>query len=140
MTTIAYKDGIIAADGRILDSNQGIVTDRGQKIFIRDGIVFSFAGAVPDWHKFMDSWHDPEKGKNLDMNAFVWDGRVMWYCGSTDAGIWKDQVNEPRAIGSGADHAITAMGLGLCAKNAVKMAAKRDSRTGGRILTFNTRK
>lgn len=40
------------------------------------------------------------------------------------------------AIGSGAKHALTAMDLGLDAKEAVKMAMKRDIYTGGRIRTF----
>jgi len=40
------------------------------------------------------------------------------------------------AIGSGQDHALTAMDCGLSAKEAIKMAAKRDVNTGGRVRTF----
>ena len=44
--------------------------------------------------------------------------------------------NIPYAIGSGADHAFTAMDCGCSAKEAVQMAVKRDTCTGGRIRSF----
>tara|TARA_R110000796_G_scaffold143647_3_gene260326 strand:- start:411 stop:617 length:207 start_codon:yes stop_codon:yes gene_type:complete len=40
------------------------------------------------------------------------------------------------ALGSGADHAYTAMDCGLSAKEAVKKAAYRDCGTGGRIRSY----
>jgi hypothetical protein len=43
------------------------------------------------------------------------------------------------AIGTGTDHAITAMDCGLSAREAVKMAMKRDTGTGGRIRTYKVK-
>jgi hypothetical protein len=42
-------------------------------------------------------------------------------------------VDSVYAIGCGSDHAITAMDMGATAYQAVQMAAKRDTGTGGTI-------
>ena len=54
---------------------------------------------------------------------------------SIEDGFWKSPIPAGAiyAIGSGADHAITAMDMGASAIGAVEMAAKRDTGTGGII-------
>lgn len=54
---------------------------------------------------------------------------------SVEDGFWKSPIppSATYAIGSGADHAITAMDMGANAFLAVQMAAKRDTGTGGTI-------
>ena len=44
-----------------------------------------------------------------------------------------------RKFGTGQDHALTAMDCGLSAKEAVKMAAKRDTGTNSRVSTYTIR-
>jgi len=136
MTTIAYKDGIIAFDSRITDGYNTIISDDYRKIYTANGCDFVFCGSVPDWQKFIDCWDNPSEGRNLEANAFVWDGAKLWYCGSNNNGIWKSPVYSHRASGSGRYHALTAMDMGATAKEAIKMAMKRDPFTGGKIRTF----
>jgi len=45
----------------------------------------------------------------------------------------KDKVY---SIGSGSDHALTAMDMGATAEKAVEMAMQRDICTGGRIRLY----
>ena len=53
-------------------------------------------------------------------------------------GPWKTRLSlsNPDAIGSGSPFALTAMDMGASAEEAVTMAAKRDSCTGGKIRTL----
>jgi hypothetical protein len=136
MTTIAYKYGVVAFDSRTTDGDDTIATDDCIKMHKWGGRVFFISGSVPHETKFIESWPEPEKGSGLNLNAFVWDGSQLWYCGSNKDGIWECPVDHPRAIGSGSDHALTAMDMGATAKEAVKMAMKRDPFTGGKIRTF----
>jgi hypothetical protein len=69
----------------------------------------------------------------------VWDGRDLWYLTSGgDEGMAKcrESLDNPCAIGSGTDHALTAMDMGATAEEAIGWAAKRDAGTGGTIRTF----
>lgn len=136
MTTIAYKDGIVAFDSRTTDGNDTIATDDCIKMHKSGGRVFFMAGAVSDEPKFMQLWDTPKEGANLECWAFVWDGSTLWYSAADKHEIWKCPVDHPRAIGSGAKFAIAAMDMGADAKQAVKQAMKRDPFTGGKIRTF----
>lgn len=136
MTTIAYKDGVIACDGRIT-SGDTIFADARDKRQVRGGIWFFLCGEDHAAAAVVNTWPDVEVPCDR-WNALVYDGEALWYCGSTDGEVWKckQPANEPMAMGSGSDHALTAMDLGCTAKQAVKMAAKRDAGTGGKIRTY----
>lgn len=139
MTTIAYRDGVIAADSRIIQDSV-IVTDDYNKIIKQGDLVFALAGTVADFQVFMDSWDSPTKAKKLDVNALVWDGKGVLDCYSNDKGIvCQPLCAEYWAIGSGASYAITAMDMGATAAEAVKMAKRRDTNTGGNVDVFKLR-
>lgn len=136
MTTIAFKDGVIAYDSRTTQGDNTILTDAANKRHSVSGHEFFISGSVPDERQFISDYLSGEKTRVHEINAFVWDGKELFHCGCNAEGIWKSPVDCCRAIGSGSDHALTAMDMGATAAEAVKIAMKRDPFTGGKIKTF----
>lgn len=149
MTTIAFKDSVMASDSRYSETSVGIT--RGPKIFRKNiakpgkpakDVLIGIAGDVfaamlfVDWYGTNDADLHKTLTEMTDDGFFVmiWDGKKLLeanrYCRPCE-------IAEPYyAIGSGGVHAITAMDCGRTAIQAVQMAAKRDSATGGRIVHF----
>ena len=139
MTTIAFKNGVMAADTAVTrgDNHAGIA----YKIRSRaDGAVAGASGALPDAIKFLD-WFElndgsPIEGLGADFEALVAypDGQVTEYSGSTSLGNY---VGRPcpgfgtLAIGSGWKAAAGAMAAGATAVEAVMIAAQIDVHTCG---------
>lgn len=139
MTTIAYKDGIIAYDSRATRGNL-IADDNYNKCVNVDGLLFFFAGSVCDLKHLIDGYVkgiDPPKSS--DICAFVVDAGKVYRIGTDEGLLWKDDVLPIDAAGSGYAHAMTAMDCGLSAIEAVKMAAKRDTGTGGKIRHYKVK-
>ena len=139
MTTIAIKDGIIAYDSRCRQG-ETIASDCENKRVDENGVSFFFAGNVCDQRHLIDMYFGKDVSADhnkMSINAYTVSNGVAWLIGvcKTD-GFWMTRVRYPEAIGSGTDHALTAMDMGATAKEAVKWAKKRDSGTGGRIRTF----
>jgi len=140
MTTIAYKDGIIAYDSRASSGNT-IVDDNADKHIIKDGVHFFYCGKPSEYVEMCSAYFNKD-AEDFESSAIVVDKGKLFYYGLTKSdGYWKHPIpnNGVYAIGSGQDHAFTAMDLGCSAKEAVKMAMKRDSGTGGKIRTFKVR-
>ena len=139
MTTIAYKDGIIACDSRTT-ANSMIVTDNAQKRFIIEGVTFFIAGAPSDYSRFFDLYFGRSTdAKNVDAVSFVvYSGVVYKAAVCPEVGFWKEclRADLAYAIGSGTQYALAAMDMGATAAQAVRQAMKRDVYTGGRIRTY----
>lgn len=138
MTTIAYHEGIIAYDSR-LTQGPYISQDNFNKQILRNGARFFFTGAPSDYETFIEVYTLANTQKATPNEALVVEKGKLFYCGiNAEDGFFKEEwpLNVAIAIGSGGDHAITAIDCGHSARFAVKMAAKRDSRTGGRIRTY----
>ena len=138
MTTIVYRDGIIAYDSRTMCDNF-IVSDKTDKHYISHGIHFFMAGNVSDHNLLMSAYRDNNQQWKGDAQAMVVDAGQLRFINMTpDSGTtWHDWPHDDyRAIGSGQDFAYTAMDMGATAKEAVAMAMKRDPGTGGRIRSF----
>lgn len=139
MTTIAYRDGLIATDGRT-SMGSFISNDDSIKRHEHDGVVFFLCGSNGSFLDFMDGW--PHDGKDCDSDAagFAIKDGVLWETGCHDKRVWRLRVDLSRgyhmAYGSGFEHAVTAMDMGCCAAEAVEMAAQRDSGTGGAIRVY----
>ncbi len=145
MTTVAFRDGVMAADSRGIDHGIGIV--RIQKIF-RKKIkgkehLFGVAGyweaglMFIDWFASRDAAMQERLSKlhdDSDFDVIVWTGKKL-LCADSFMRL-TECTEDYYAIGSGAPHAITAMDCGKSARQAVQMAMKRDSGTGGRIVTM----
>jgi ATP-dependent protease HslVU (ClpYQ) peptidase subunit len=138
MTTIAYKDGVVAFDSRIT-SGMTINYDDFDKSREVNGVIFFLSGYTCDYQKLVDAWFgEPVKG-SVEASALAFDGESLWYVsyGETD-GLCRSPLSlaSPYVIGSGSPHAQTAMDMGCTAAQAVKMAMKRDAGTGGKVRTF----
>lgn len=141
MTTIAFKDGIIAYDSREL-GDFTIYNDSARKHFERNGVHFFISGPVTCIPIIMSLYFDAtsEAPKGESGSAFVVDDGVVYRAGlNKKQGFWTYPSHNVNAIGSGTDHALTAMDCGLSAKEAVVMAARRDAATGGLIHTYKVK-
>lgn len=137
MTTIAYKDGWIAADSCCTIGNY---TSNSKKLYIIPDVgVVGFAGAGNAMFKIADWWMegcqgdaptvDDDKGESC-IGILV--SRKGVFC--LFNGVHPMEIDDPWfAIGSGSDFAISAMSLGKNPKEAVEHAMQFDVGTGGRV-------
>lgn len=136
MTTIAYKDGVLAADKAISSGSGHIGTAR--KVWRRktDGALVGGAGRVALIQKWADWFLAGERGTapslgaddetDAEMLVVRPDGRVEFHerqgCVKIEAPYF--------ALGSGSDYATGAMAFGASARQAVAAATKHDHGTG----------
>ena len=137
MTTIAYKDGIIAYDSLLTRS--GVITDSNyNKSFKVNNIFYFLTGAVCDYKEFLNVASGKQKQRDdikLEVECFTVIGKDVFLCAIDDE-YWKSPIIKSTAIGSGRDFAYAAMDCGCSAKEAVKIACNRDIYTGGKIRTY----
>jgi hypothetical protein len=137
MTTIAYKDGVIAYDSRQTRSGS-IVSDDAEKSELVNGVRFFLAGAVCDMPALIAAYFGTPSPVPVECSGYVIDGGKLLLIGHDDkTGIWKQELDlsNPDAIGCGAPYALAAMDMGASATDAVRAAMKRDIYTGGTIRT-----
>lgn len=148
MTTIAYKDGVMASDSRGTDENEMVLTDC-QKLYILDnGAVLGTAGDddIRKLVKLLNKSQGPSdlpSKKRLAKTQTDFKGILAFPTGelfiihiaqpcSLDVNIdeWTAYVCEIKdsmcAVGSGAPYAYGAMEAGKTAAQAVEIACKRD--------------
>lgn len=144
MTTIAYKNGVIAYDSSMSCGAQ-VVYDNYEKMVIIEGVRFFMCGTPAHQGKFATLFFGRAVAtEELDMSVLAVDrnGQV-WHCSveshKDQHSFWKLPLmeNEPYAIGSGQEYALGAMDAGADVETAVKIAAKRDVYTGGAIKVFD---
>lgn len=138
MTTIAYKDGIIAYDSRCTAGDL-IVDDDIDKSMKQNGVVFFFSGRVDQQQTFIDKYFDRslDVGEKISLSVVLVDSGAVYEGGfCPQEGFWCAKASNPAAHGTGERHALTAMDMGATAVEAVKMAMKRDTGTGGRVRTY----
>lgn len=139
MTTIAYKDGVIAYDSRVTRGSL-IDHDDYEKLIHRQGHRFLLTGSGCDFEALLDEFFGVKLGdKPLEASGLVVsNGRLCQIGHDAESGFWMDEVwaERPFATGSGRDFALAAMDMGATAKEAVEIAAKRDVYTGGTIRTL----
>ncbi len=138
MTTIAVRDGVMAADTQGQETNK---LCRAKKLFrLSNGGIVGFSGVWTDGKLFVD-WYDaganidePPKwriqdGEIVDFNALVLkpSGTYLWSYNLVE----DEMLDAFWAIGSGSAAALAAMYLGCGAESAVNIAMKVDPLTGG---------
>lgn len=146
MTTIAYRDGVLACDSRI-SNGDWTTPGRAEKIFrLANGGMVGFAGAASkiEWLKAWIEAGRPEDGRPTtlpdEVHAIVVgpDGRVEFLEGSR-CGVWT--FNAPfYAMGSGRVPALAAMMTGASAKRAIIVASALDPSTGGAVRFLRLKK
>lgn len=136
MTTIVYnhKDKEIAVDSR-LTRRDTIITDNANKIIKNDNGVFILSGYYADCELFASSFPN-EPPREVKCYGFVVSDNEVYWLSFEDGNTMLTKCNYNESVGSGQDHALTALDLGLSAKDAVKMAMKRDVNTGGKVRIY----
>lgn len=138
MTVIAYRDGVMAGDGRVTDK-AFIIRDDDRKVFkLKDGSLLGVAGDTVGCTiiKSMLEATIKEKKKSLpnipvkNAEALLVDpkGDIWWF----NRG-WEKQPDPYAASGSGWQVAMTAMDFGADAVTAAKAACRRTITCGGKI-------
>lgn len=138
MTTIAFKDNVLASDSLVTSGGQRDGTS--QKIWRHKGLLMGGAGCTALCHRFCEWVRTGMKGRcpiegHNNANGFVIrpDGlMVIW--GSQ--GPW---INNTRvvAFGSGSDLAMGAMLAGASAQDAVAHAITLDVNSGGPVRSLS---
>lgn len=134
MTTIAYKDGVLAADTR---ATIGDVIDPSEhkKVFrLKNGALVGIAGNSGETHTVLKKLRaKPDDFMNIKFgNNAIYvkpDGAVFEH----DGGGWSKITAKYAATGSGFVPALVAMRMGASAKEAVKIAMDFDKNTGGKV-------
>lgn len=142
MTTIAYRNGILAADTRctIAGASSGSINKIARRY---GGALAGAAGnavynfAFLEWFVLNDEKVDPPKAQRTDDSIdrgiiFFPDGRIHVY---EPDGKFMIKA-EYHALGSGTDVALGAMFMGATAEQAVRAAILHDNGTGGEVLVL----
>lgn len=133
MTTIVYKDGVVAWDSRTT-AGDTIMSDTSNKCHIVGPYTFWCAGTTGDFGELFRAYSgDKVLSREIDVNAFVLDGGKLYLLGTEDLGIWRSECLHPSAVGSGRPFALAAMDCGKDAKGALKIAVGRDMYSGGKL-------
>ncbi|PHR99248.1 MAG: proteasome subunit beta [Blastopirellula sp.] len=142
MTTIALdSNGLVAFDSRVTEGST-IVDDAANKHIKRNGVHYFFSGRDADEELLIAAVEGAIKedyADAIDVYAIIYKDGAFYTAGisQNDGYFWqKERLGNCVAIGSGGSHALTAMDCGLDAKEAVKMAIKRNAGSGGRVRTI----
>lgn len=141
MTTIAFRDGLLAADTRINRSGT-ILSDNHQKITrLSNGDLLALAGLEAQREAMIAHLEDDEplpvceEGADDDFTALIatTDGSLYVYEGIGHLQRWEGDFY---AIGTGSDFAIAAMVMGAAADEAVSVAMRCDVYSGGEVVSM----
>ncbi len=135
MTTIAYnhRDKEIAVDSRLCRGDL-LITDKANKVVIKDGVTFVFAGQTCWNQALINMWFGGEVNERMECSALVVDSGVVYDYGLNNEGLEsKEAIGGNLYKGSGGMWAFAAMDFGKSAKDAVKYAMTRDIYTGGKV-------
>lgn len=135
MTTIAYRDGMLAADSRVT-ADGWIPPYRDHKIEkLPDGRLLGFSGNpyfLDEFRRWLvndETFRMPDLKDEAKALVVSLDGNVTLY-----QFTGRFEVSAPFvAVGSGFPAALAAMYAGADAKRAVEIAALLDDNTGGEI-------
>lgn len=148
MTTIAYKDGILAGDTLATGYNNHSYGNK--KVFKTKYFLFGFTGTLAylerslEWIKKHEKPNVLEFNEIFDKDVFGEETTVLLinknrklFLSSDGKPFYQARYKET-ALGSGGDYAIGAMACGKSAVEAVKVARSLDPRTGGAVTFVST--
>jgi ATP-dependent protease HslVU (ClpYQ) peptidase subunit len=146
MTTIIYKDGTVAFDSLVTRGNAraGIDSNKARKFkFGTYEFIIGAAGIAVTCEKLF-AWaetnFDPEKKpqeESLDnLDAFIIDNKNKLRLMNGNF-VSFEIKSKTFAVGSGSDFALGAMEAGASAIEALKVAIKYDTNSGGPIRQLN---
>lgn len=136
MTTVVYRNGVLAADSQMTD---GTVKSTGKKLtYVKEKRAWvGTAGSVCDCQKFLRYFAGEDEDFDEDEDDVV--ALVMYDEGTVEcwtSDLKKDALEAGSfyAIGSGSSAALAAMHMGADARRAVEIAEQVDLHTGGDIM------
>jgi hypothetical protein len=143
VTTIAYRNGVLASESRISLTSEGggeRYFDSSRKLFRKNGAVIALAGESSPGMLFL-KWYGTAKKPpaalidgEADFTALVLTKEGLF---EYDAYCIPEPVEEEfYAIGSGCKAALGAMHMGADAATAVEIAKRVDPGSGGRVVTM----
>lgn len=142
MTTIAVRDGVIAADTLVTYNGNGHMM-KGLKLFLAGRFAVGIAGEIR-YKTPIKNWLEspPENDSEVprlwddEWNAILMDAQGKAYVLLADA----IQIIEfPYfSIGSGSDIALGAMAMGASAREAIEIASRFDNCTNGLVESIST--
>lgn len=128
----------MAGDGRVGLGNS-IVHDKQVKVFRIGDHIVGCAGGGDDAATYV-AWckmgRDPDMlPDGMDLNAVHLTPKGVFIC--CRPGYHLQKVTPPIAIGSGSEYAEGAMLAGATPTEAVRIAAKKEMGTGGKVTTLS---
>jgi ATP-dependent protease HslVU (ClpYQ) peptidase subunit len=140
VTTIAYRDGVMAGDGRTTLGDM-VVSDTVTKVSRVKGELLGWSGSVEEAEKIKAAVRkgaEPQEGLDVTALRVNSDGDIFLYEGT----MWVKKTAPYYAIGTGAPYALGAMDAGADAAQAALIGSKRDTSSGGKIkkVTFRAPK
>lgn len=139
MTTIVYRDGIVATD-TLMVGGEMVVDSDYEKCITRNEVMFFLTGSTSDHIKLVEEYLAPTGRDTGNASAIVVDKGEIFIVGGDEGGkgIFKcpNRRENYIAIGSGERFAISAMDHGKSAQDAVEYAMKRDVFTGGVVKVY----
>ena len=136
MTTVAYRDGVMACDSQLTGGFKSVtpskvVIGRSKMVGFCGDYASGYAGAQYLAEEASDK---PESHSDDDNEYIVTDGKRIWLA---DTRLRLAPVGDKFwAVGSGGIAAMAAMYAGADAETAVKIAIKVDEYSGGKVRTF----
>lgn len=136
MTTIAYRDGVMAGDRRVTEDS--LVAFEMRKVFKRksDGALVGGVGNTTILQRYVDWFLDGERGFKPNMGLTKDDETCVIVARPSGKVEYHDRngiqpiLGKFFAIGSGASAALGALEMGATARQAVRVASKYDTNTG----------
>lgn len=137
MTTVAYRDGIIASDSLITSggARAGLTARKIRKI---GGALVAGCGFIGELERFV-SWvaggmkgDDPLRGGETTALLIAPGQPLLMFAGAGPWAVESDFI----AMGSGEDFAFGAMAHGASAVEAVEIAIRFDVYSGGPVRTI----
>lgn len=147
MTIIVYRDGVMAADGRVT-SKAHIFEDDNKKIErLKDGSLIGTSGNVSDGLRLLDKMKELVKAgdRTLPDVAFKGVGAIFVtasgkYAYQYEDCTWDATKRPYYYIGSGSYAAHIALEMGATAVEAVRMACSKNVYCGGRIRVLKLKR
>lgn len=132
MTTIAWDGETLAVDSQMTDSYDAITGRRVQKLFKVGERWIALSGDMQDCVLALRWFQRGEpEGERPELNNFVGFVKAGRDCYRYEKKLARWKVENPAATGSGYQYALGAMASGKTAGEAIKIAARFDSSTGG---------
>lgn len=143
MTTVAYRNGILAADSRAYSGDRTPVGWKAKAHRASNGILYAVSSTCVGADALLRDWieadcprpaNDDLKPESFTLLLVKPDGGVFFANGNL--ALSGPLTDDFFAIGSGEQYALGAMAMGASAEEAVAVACRLDPWSGGDITVL----